>query len=287
MPRDFVGSACGNRRVSTIWPAHPRLHALEETMHLDLQGRRAFVTGGSGAIGRAICVGLARSGVRQVAFTFFSNHDGADETARQLRELGAEPHIIRANLAHEEAAAEVIEGVRTALGFVDIFVSNAASGVLKPAVELREKHWRWTMTANAQSMLFLAKGFLEGETPMMGHGGRIIALSSLGAQRAIPQYTMVGASKAALEAVARGLAAELGVRGITVNVVSPGVVDTWSLQQFPNKDQLLQMATLRTPMGRITEPEDVSHLVNFLCSPQAQMITGQTLVVDGGYSALA
>ena len=256
-------------------------------MQLDLSGRRAFVTGGSGSIGRAICLGLAQSGVRAIAFTFFSNHEGADETARLLRALGVEVHILRANLAHEEAAAETVEGVRTALGGVDIFVSNAASGVIKPAIELREKHWRWTMTANAQSMLFLAKGFLEGEAPMMGHGGRIIALSSMGAVRAVPQYTMVGASKAALEAVARGLAAELGGRGITVNVVSPGVVDTWSLQQFPNKDQLLQMATIRTPMGRITEPEDVAHLVTFLCSPQAQMITGQTLVVDGGYGILA
>ena len=256
-------------------------------MLIDLTGRRALVTGGSGAIGRAICLHLAASGVKQVAFTFFSNHAGADETTRLLTEAGAEPHIIRANLAHEEAAGEVVAATRAALGGVDIFVSNAASGVLKPAVELREKHWRWTMTANAQSMLFLAKGFLEGEAPMMGSGGRIIALSSMGAVRAVPQYTMVGASKAALESVARGLSAELGSRGITVNVVSPGVVDTWSLQQFPNREQLLEIATLRTPMGRITNPEDVAHLVTFLCSPQAQMITGQTLVVDGGYGVLA
>ena len=106
-------------------------------MHLDLSGRRALVTGGSGAIGRAACLSLARSGVEAVAFTFFSNHDAADETARLLRALGVEAHILRANLAHEEAAGEVVEGVRQALGKVDFFISNAASGVIKPALELR------------------------------------------------------------------------------------------------------------------------------------------------------
>jgi enoyl-[acyl-carrier protein] reductase III len=256
-------------------------------MRLNLDGKIALVTGGSGAIGRAVCLDLARCGASTVAFTYFSNHDGADETARLLTELGCTPEIIRANLNQDSAPDEVITAVRERLGRVDIFVSNAASGVLKPATELRRKHWKWTMGVNARAMLFLAQGLIQGDAPLMNAGGRIIALSSLGAVRAIPEYAIVGASKAALEALVRSLAAELGPRGITANVISPGVVDTFSLQQFPNREQLLQIAELRTPMGRISTPEDVGKLVAFVASPLAAMITGQTLTVDGGYSILA
>lgn len=256
-------------------------------MRLDLAGRIALVTGGSGAIGRAVCLDLVRCGVTRIAFTYFSNHEGADETRRLLTEQGCTVEVIRANLNQDSAPQEIIDAVRAAFGRVDIFISNAASGVLKPATELRRKHWKWTMGVNAKAMLFIAQGLIEGDEPLMTEGGRIIALSSLGAVRAIPQYAIVGASKAALESLVRSLAAELGPRGITANVISPGVVDTWSLQQFPNREQLLQIAEMRTPMGRIATPEDVGKLVAFVASPLASMITGQTLVVDGGYSILA
>lgn len=256
-------------------------------MRLDLDGRLALITGGSGAIGRAICLDLARCGVKRLAFTYFSNHEGADETVKALAELGCAAEVVRANLNQDSAPAEIVDAVRERLGRVDIFVSNAASGVLKPATELRRKHWKWTMGVNARAMLFITQGLIEGEAPLMGAGGRIMALSSLGAHRAIPEYAIVGASKAALEALVRSLAAELGPKGITANVISPGVVDTWSLQQFPNREQLLEVAGMRTPMGRIATPEDVGKLVAFVASPLAGMITGQTLVVDGGYSILA
>ncbi|MGK0358699.1 MAG: enoyl-[acyl-carrier protein] reductase III [Bradymonadia bacterium] len=260
-------------------------------MRLNLDGKTALVTGGSGSIGRAVCLDLARCGVKTVAFTYFSNHDGADETAKLLTDMGCTPEVIRANLNQDAAPEEIVEAVRARMDRIDIFVSNAASGVLKPAIELRRKHWKWTMGVNAKAMLFLTQGLVgegpDGAAPLMGEGGRIIALSSLGAVRAIPEYAIVGASKAALEALVRSLAAELGPRGITANVISPGVVDTFSLQQFPNSEMLLQMAEMRTPMGRIATPDDVGKLVAFVASPLASMITGQTLVVDGGYSMLA
>ena len=121
----------------------------------------------------------------------------------------------------------------------------------------------------------------------MGQGGRVLALSSLGATRAIPQYSAVGTSKAALESGVRHLATELGPLGITANVVSPGVIDTWSLKQFPNRDQLLEIATMRTPTGRLATADDVANTVRFLCSPGAEMINGQTIHIDGGYSILS
>ncbi len=256
-------------------------------LHVDLNGRTALVTGGSGQIGRAICVALARAGAR-VAFTYFSNHDGADETAAALKAIRDEdPLIVRVNLSHKGAVEEVAEAVRGGLGAVDVYVANAASGVLKPVAELTRKHWDWTFGVNARSMFFLAQALTCGDEPLMGQGGRIVGLSSLGALRAIPQYTMVGASKAAMESVSRGLALELGPRGITVNVVSPGVIDTWALKQFPNREQLLQIAQLKTPAGRLCTAEDVSQTVLFLCAPEASMIHGQTLTVDGGYAITA
>ncbi len=256
-------------------------------LHVDLNGKTALVTGGSGSIGRAICARLARAGAR-VAFTYFSNHEGADETAALLREIrDEEPGVIRANLGHKSAVEEIVAGVREHLGAVDIFVSNAASGVLKPTTELTQKHWDWTFKVNAQGFLFVAQALIGGDEPLMGEGGRILALSSLGATRAIPQYAMVGASKAALESLARGLALELGPRGITVNVVSPGVIDTWALQQFPNREQLLEVSMLKTPTGRLATPEDVAGTVLFLCAEEASMIHGQTIHVDGGYSITA
>ena len=117
----------------------------------------------------------------------------------------------------------------------------------------------------------------------MTRGGRIIGLSSLGAQRAIPHYAFIGASKAALESLARGLAQELGPRGIRVNIVSAGVVDTDALKYFPNREQLLAEYARRTPAGPTLSAEQVADAVYLLCLPEAAMITGHTLVVDGGY----
>lgn len=256
-------------------------------LHVDLNGKTALVTGGSGEIGRAICLELARAGAR-VAFTYFSNHDGADETAAALKAIRDEdPPVVRVNLSHKTAVAEVADAVREQLGSVDIYVANAASGVLKPVTELTRKHWDWTFGVNARAMFFLAQALVAGDEPLMGSGGRVVGLSSLGAQRAIPQYTMVGASKAAMESVSRNLALELGPRGITVNVVAPGVIDTWALQQFPNREQLLQIAQLKTPTGRLCTAADVASTVLFLCADEAGMIHGQTLTVDGGYAITA
>ena len=111
----------------------------------------------------------------------------------------------------------------------------------------------------------------------------MIALSSMGATRAIPHYAFIGASKAALESLARSLAQELGPRGISVNVVNAGVVDTDALKHFPNREELLAESGRRTPLGVALTPADVANAVYLLCLPEAAMITGHTLVVDGGY----
>jgi enoyl-[acyl-carrier protein] reductase III len=178
----------------------------------------------------------------------------------------------------------MFEAVREEFGALDILVSNAASGVIKPALELTSRHWHWTMDINAAALLPMAQ---EAARLMEGRGGHIIAVSSLGAVRAIPNYAAVGASKAALESLVRHLAVELAPRGIRVNAISAGVVDTDALKHFSNRDQLLDESVRRTPAGRLTEPGDVADAALFLVSPLASMMVGQTVVVDGGYSIMA
>jgi enoyl-[acyl-carrier protein] reductase III len=196
---------------------------------------------------------------------------------------GQTPLAVRCNLRDEGGPDEVADAVLGALGPADIFVSNAATGVLRPTLELTRKHWDWTVNVNARAFLMLAQRFSAD----MKRGGRIMALTSMGSHRALEHYAAVGASKAAMESVARNLAMELGPRGITVNVICPGVVDTKALSHFPNREQLLEVARFRTPNGRIAEPKDVADVAVLLASPLASMIQGQTITVDGGYSILA
>ena len=159
-----------------------------------------------------------------------------------------------------------------------VVVHNAATGVIRSALETEDKHWDWTLNANARTLLSLARA----TAPQMDEGSSIVAISSLGSTRVLENYVLIGTSKAALEAIVRYLAVELSP-GIRVNAVSGGVVDTGALEYFPNKDEMLRSVE-RTPAGRLVEPEDIAAAVSFLCSPDASMIRGQTLVVDGGFS---
>ena len=163
-----------------------------------------------------------------------------------------------------------------------MLVHNAATGVIRPALETEDKHWDWTLNANARALLGLARAAV----PQMPHGSSIVGISSLGSQRVLENYTLVGTSKAALESLVRYLAVELAPRGIKVNAVSAGVVETGALEHFPNREEMLT-AGRRNPVGRLVTAEDVAGAVAFLCSPAADMIRGQTLVVDGGWSLLA
>jgi enoyl-[acyl-carrier protein] reductase III len=240
--------------------------------------KAVFVTGGSRGIGRAIALRFAELGAARVAIGYLRNDRAAEETAGQIEALGAEPVLVRGNVASSKVAEQV-----AGLGPLDALIHNAATGVARPALETEDKHFDWTMNANARALISLARAAV----PSMPEGSSIVALSSLGAQRVLENYVLVGASKAALEAIVRHLAVELAPRDIQVNAVSGGVVDTDALQAFPNREQMLSWSKARTPAGRLVEPTDVAGAVCFLCSPEAEMIRGQTLVVDGGYSLLA
>jgi len=247
-------------------------------MSQPLTGKIAFVTGGSRGIGRASALKLASAGC-DVAIVYYNSHDEAEAVCTSVRALGRRAKAIQADVSDPESVAEAFDAFRQEFDRVDIVVSNAATGVLKPAMELSLKHWRRCMETNALALNFLA----QRAAPLMTQGGRIIGISSLGASRAIPQYAFIGASKAALEGLARSLAQELGPRGIRVNIVSAGVVDTDALKHFPNREQLLAEYARRAPAGPILTTEDVAGAVYLLCLPEADMINGHTLVIDGGY----
>jgi len=243
-----------------------------------LSGKVGLVTGAARGIGRAIARKLASEGC-DVIVNYYNSHEEAEALCADVRSMGRRALAIKGSVGMPESVDEMFDEIRLHYDRVDIVVSNAASGVLKPAMDMRLKHWRWCMETNAFALALLA----QHAAPMMTSGGRIIALSSLGASRAMPDYGFIGASKAALESLVRTLAQELGPRNIRVNTVSAGVVDTDALSHFPNRDTLLEQFAARTPAGPTLSADDVAGAVYLLCLPEAAMINGHTLVVDGGF----
>ena len=245
----------------------------------------ALVTGGGRGIGKAIALRLAREGA-DVAINYFRNRGPAEETALEIKSLGQRAHIVRANVGDVDELQAMIAEVNTELGGLDVLVNNAASGYNRAIMDQRVKGWDWTMNINARAALFGA----QAAAPLMAErgGGAIINISSFGSQRVLPDYVLVGASKAALEAVTRYMAVELAPQGISVNAVSAGVVETDALRHFPIwREQLgerIDSIAAHTPAGRIVTSEDVAGVVAWLCTPDATMIRGQVIVVDGGFT---
>jgi enoyl-[acyl-carrier protein] reductase III len=241
---------------------------------MSVAGSSVLVTGGTRGIGLAIAHRLVGDGAARVVLGYLRNDDAAEGAAAGLRSSGAEVELVRGNVASESTIGKL-----AAAGPYRVVVHNAATGVIRPALETEDKHWDWTVNANARSLLALARA----TAPQMSDGSAIVAISSLGSERVLDNYVLVGTSKAAMESVMRYLAVELAPRGIRVNAVSAGVVDTDALDHFPNKDEMLATVD-RTPAGRLVEPEDVAGAVSFLSSDDAAMVCGHTLVVDGGFS---
>jgi enoyl-[acyl-carrier protein] reductase III len=257
---------------------------------LPFTGKVALITGSGRGIGRAIALNFASQGA-DVVINFFRNRGPAEETAEQVRQLGCQAWVIRADIGKIEGIDHLVVETQRLLeesGLapgLDILIHNAASGYNRPVMEQKPKGWDWTMDINARALLFMAQKVV----PLMElrGGGSIVSISSPGSFRVLPDYVVVGASKAALEALTRYLAVELAPRNIIVNAISPGMVLTDALRHFDvirSEAKVVDTAVAQTPAGRLVTPEDVAGVVAFLCSPAASMIRGQTILVDGGYT---
>ena len=247
------------------------------TISQNLSGKIALVTGGSRGIGKSIALELGRRGAT-VIINYLKNHEAAKTTVEELKLQGIKTTRIKAHVGEEAAIDSLVSKIENQFGQLDILVNNAASGVMRPTTELSVKHWDWTMNINARGPWMLS----VAASRLMPDGGRIINISSPGSTWVLPAYFAVGVSKAAIEAVTRYLAVELGPKGIAVNTVSPGFVMTEALNAFTDQLGIRDIASRPTPAGRTITPEDVSNVVAMLCSSDAEMIRGQVIIVDGG-----
>lgn len=244
----------------------------------------ALITGGTRGIGKAIANRFAREGY-DLVLNYMRKKSDAEQTKLEIeQEHGVAVHLVKANVKEMEQIRSLFQETEQQFGRLDVFINNAASGVIRPLMEIEESHWDWTQEINSKAYLFAAQE--AAKLMEKSGGGSIVAMSSLGSIRALPNYVAVGVSKAAVEALTRYLAVELAPKGIVVNAVSGGAVDTDALKHFPNREQLLEEAANRNPAGRIVEPNDLAETVYFLCTPAASMIRGQTIIVDGGLSLL-
>lgn len=247
----------------------------------DLKGKIAFVSGGTKGIGLAIANNLAMRGAN-VVINYFRSRANAKAAEEKIKAHGVECYAHRANIGNHDQLPAIFEGIKERFGKLDIFISNAALGLFTPMLEIDDKAWDLSMHTNARAFL----NCVQLASPMMPDHSRIVALSSLGSIRYIPGYAAIGVSKAAIENIVKYMAIELADRKITVNCVSGGFIDTDALKAFPNYEHMLEQVVERTPFKRVGKPEEIADVVTFLAGPKATWITGQTIIVDGGYSLM-
>jgi enoyl-[acyl-carrier protein] reductase III len=252
----------------------------------EFEGKTALVTGSGRGIGRAIALRLAKGGA-DLIINYVRNQSPAEEVVEEIRAMGQRAIAIRANVGKMDDIQKLFDHVENEFDSLDILISNAATGFNKPAMQQKETGWDYTQDVNARSFLFCA----QRAVPLMKKRGAgwMVAISSPGSSRVLPDYISVGASKAALEAITRYMAVEFAPEGIHVNAVSPGLVLTDALQHFTamSDQTLIKRLQENTPCGRLVTPVDVAEIVAFLCTPAAEMICGQVIVADGGYTLIA
>jgi enoyl-[acyl-carrier protein] reductase III len=248
---------------------------------IDLTGKVALVTGSSRGIGRACAIRLAEAGA-DVVVNYVTSGREADAVAAEIAALGRQAGCVRADVAAEEDVADMIGFVEREFGRLDILVHNAATGGFRPLAATTQRHFDAAMHTNVLSLVYL----LKAAGPLLERAedrGKVVVLSSHGTHMALPMYGLIGGSKAALTSLARHWALELGDRGVNVNIVEAGLVETDSTRRLPGAAEMFAGRKFKTMTGeRMLEAADVADAVLFLASPLADLVQGQTLVIDGG-----
>lgn len=246
----------------------------------NLAGRAALITGASRGIGRATALLLGERGA-DVAVHYKSEENGAREVVGAITALGRRAIAVPADLEKPEEIERLFREVGDAFGGLDIFVANAASTAFRRFADLKPHHLSRTYQINVFAFIQAAQ---EAMRLMTGRRGKIVTVSSFPTMRYLPGYALLGSAKAALEALTRYLAVEAAPFGITVNGVSPGVVETDSTRAYAGQDHegFAEAMLAATPKGRAGRPEDIARVIAFLCSDDAEWIIGQTIIVDGG-----
>jgi len=247
---------------------------IENKEHLN-----ALITGGTRGIGRAVAIKLAQSGFDTIFLNYLQDEASAAETKVTIESLGAACHLTRANLAFPDEIDHMFDYISQAANRINAFIHCAALGAFKPLTKVKVNQWDLSMAVNARAFLHCVQSCI----PLM-KGGSVVAISSLGGRISLPDYGAIGPSKAAMEAVVRQLAMELGPFGIRVNAVAAGLVEGRTLSMFPNSGALKAQVIGSTPLGRIGTPEDLADIVGFLVSRESGWIQGQVIVADGGFS---
>jgi enoyl-[acyl-carrier protein] reductase III len=250
---------------------------------IDLSGRVALVTGSSRGIGKACALRLAEAGA-DVVINYVTSRSAADEVAAEIQAMGNRTAVVKADVSEQEDVLSMMEFVKNTFGTLDILVSNAASGGFRPLLSTTARHFEAAMNTNTRAFIFLVQSAL---VLLEGHDARakVIVMSSHGSYLALPMYGLIGGTKAALESLVRHFALEIGGRGINLNVVQSGLVETDSIRQLPNADDLVGPWRTKTMVGdRWLTATDVADVVLYLASPLSDLIQGQTVVVDGGAS---
>src|SRR5208283_2210515 len=247
-----------------------------------LCNKTILITGGTRGIGQAISLRFARAGATVIA-NYLRNEKAAEHLKAIAAEEGLAIALCRADLTNERGLEQLDRSVQDYGPHLSGMVHCAATGIHRPIEELTERHFDWTFNLNVRAFFKLIK-LLMGR---FSKGSSIVAISSWGALRALPSYSLVGSSKGALEALARHMAVELAPRGIRVNILTAGAVLTDAWKAMPNREERIAETVRRTPAGRLATAEEVAYGAQFLCSDAAAGIIGHTLVIDGGTGIMA
>ncbi len=245
-----------------------------------LSGKKALVTGASRGIGRGVAISLAKQGA-DVAVNYYSKAEEAEKVVGEITALGREAFSVQADVGSSEAIVKMFAEVVSHWGHLDILVNNAGILQVKPFGEISTQDWERMINVNLKGQYFCAQEAVK----IMGEWGRIINIASIssgGVGVAYPQISHYTTSKGGVVGMTEALAVELGSKGITVNAIAPGAIQT---DMGGVDEKTTQMLLARLPIKRMGKPEDIGAAAAFLASPEAEYITGAVLYVDGGWLA--